>query len=182
MKDLLRFVPRLAYILSALSVLEIVLLKFLPTVKVPHDVYDALALGFISAFLGLLTHSYLVSVEDATRTREKIFNALENIRRHVEESTISEIPSTEIQNAGRDFAERCDGEMHWFNVPLGRCIPPHFEAFLKPAIENERVASIVFMLDRGVQATWENFVKPHVARVEKNLISQKARLVYIFMI
>jgi hypothetical protein len=40
---------------------------------------------------------------------------------------IEEIPPQEIQSAGKEFAKDCDGEMHWFNVPLGRCIPPLFD-------------------------------------------------------
>lgn len=79
---------------------------------------------------------------------------------------IEEIPSKDMQSVGKEFAKDRGGEMFWFNVPLGRCIPPLFNEFLKPAIENENVSRIVFMLDITTKEIWDNFVAPAVRLTE----------------
>lgn len=168
MKRFLKLAPWLAFFIAALAAVEIILLKVFPELEFPHEIYSSLALGVISAFLGILTHSYVVSKEEESQHNQKIDEILSELLRRNREVPIAEISSTEIQEAGRDFAERCDGEMYWFNVPLGRCIPPHFAEFLQPAIQNSRVTSIVFILDNKVKNTWNTIVKPRIEDVEKS--------------
>ena len=93
---------------------------------------------------------------------------------------IEEIPRHLIQNAGRDHAEKCDGEMHWFNVPLGRCIPPHFNDFLKPAIANPNVTRIVFLLDHSVAPIWTQFVVPAIQQAESSLNHVRSKVTVLF--
>ena len=92
---------------------------------------------------------------------------------------LEEIAAKDIQALGREVATRCDGEMHWFNVPLGRCIPPHFEQFLKPAIENDRVTRITFMLDEIVRPTWDRFIAPAVRSAEQ-AIGRPSKVIVLF--
>jgi hypothetical protein len=96
-----------------------------------------------------------------------------------EAPALEEIAAKDIQTIGREVAARCDGEMHWFNVPLGRCIPPHFDQFLKPAIENDQVTRIVFMLDEIVKPTWDQFIAPAVRNVEQ-AIGRPSKVIALF--
>jgi hypothetical protein len=98
----------------------------------------------------------------------------------VSKSHIDEILQQNIQAAGREYAQNCDGEMHWFNVPLGRCIPPHFDDFLKPAIANVNVSRIVFMLDQTVKPTWVRFVLPAVEQAEHSLGHVRTKVAVFF--
>ncbi len=93
---------------------------------------------------------------------------------------IEEIPRQQIQTAGREHARTCDGEMHWFNVPLGRCIPPHFDDFVKPAIANENVTRIVFMLDQNVKPAWNAFVTPAIEDAERSLKHFRSKVEVLF--
>lgn len=84
-------------------------------------------------------------------------------------AAVEEIPIEDMQSVGKDFATKCQGEMYWFNVPLGRCIPPLFNDFLRPAIENLGVTRIVFVLDVTVKPVWDRFVAPAVRETEASL-------------
>jgi hypothetical protein len=93
---------------------------------------------------------------------------------------IEEVPRQKIQAAGREYAQSCDGEMHWFNVPLGRCIPPLFDDFLKPAIANAKVTRIVFMLDQTVEPIWTRFVLPAVEQAERSPDHVRSKVTVLF--
>jgi len=93
---------------------------------------------------------------------------------------IEEIPRQKIQAVGREYAQSCDGEMHWFNVPLGRCIPPHFDDFLRPAIANANVTRVVFMLDQTVEPIWVQFVLPAVQQAERSLEHVRSKVTVLF--
>lgn len=93
---------------------------------------------------------------------------------------IEEISRQQIQAAGRMHARTCDGEMHWFNVPLGRCIPPHFDDFVKPAIVNENVTRIIFMLDQTVKPAWDRSVQPAINELEGSLKHVRSKVTILF--
>jgi len=93
---------------------------------------------------------------------------------------IEEIPRQQIQAAGRSHGKICDGEMHWLNVPLGRCIPPHFDDFVKPAISDENVTRIVFMLDQTVKPAWNRSVQPAIDETERSLKRVRSKVTVLF--
>lgn len=158
-----RWLPWLAYGLAILSIIEGVLHLLPPESRL----YTHIILVVILIYLGLMAHGYIGSVAHQLQAYKEIKAELTKLGQKVPSSSIVEILPTEIQKSGKEFCERCDGEMHWFNVPLGRCIPPHFTEFLLPAIKNERVTEIVFMLDESVKESWERLVEPLVKEAEK---------------
>ncbi|MDA1188441.1 MAG: hypothetical protein O2854_02000 [Chloroflexi bacterium] len=57
-------------------------------------------------------------------------------------------PWEAVARDGRDFAEKGAGMMYWFKVPLGGiCYPEGFRSFLQPALMNENISKIRFILD-----------------------------------
>jgi class 3 adenylate cyclase len=72
-----------------------------------------------------------------------------------------------VARDGRDFAANGAGAMYWFRVPLGGvAYPEGFRNFLQPALENERITKIRFVLDRSappIRRVWNDLVLPLVA-------------------
>lgn len=73
-------------------------------------------------------------------------------------------PWEAVARDGREFAERGDGMMYWFKVPLGGiCYPEGFRNFLQPVLENPSIRKIRFILDTANPATlqtWHELVIP----------------------
>jgi Adenylate and Guanylate cyclase catalytic domain len=71
-----------------------------------------------------------------------------------------------VARDGRDFAVNGGGAMYWFRVPLGGVsYPEGFRHFLQPALENERITKIRFVLDASVPPlshVWRDLVLPLV--------------------
>ena len=72
-----------------------------------------------------------------------------------------------VARDGRDFAANGAGVMYWFRVPLGGvAYPEGFRNFLQPALENDRIAKIRFVLDATVppiRRVWTDLVVPLVS-------------------
>jgi hypothetical protein len=75
-------------------------------------------------------------------------------------------PWEAVARDGRDFAEKGAGVMYWFRVPLGGvAYPEGFRSFLHPALENDRIPKIRFVLDATVppiRRVWSALVLPLV--------------------
>ena len=71
-----------------------------------------------------------------------------------------------VARDGRDFAQSGTGMMYWFKVPLGGLsYPEGFRNFLLPALENERIGKIRFMLDSSnpkIPDVWAHIVLPQL--------------------
>jgi class 3 adenylate cyclase len=69
-----------------------------------------------------------------------------------------------VARDGREFAAKGAGVMYWFRVPLGGlAYPEGFRNFLLPALENERITKIRFVLDATVppiRQFWKDLVLP----------------------
>jgi class 3 adenylate cyclase len=74
-------------------------------------------------------------------------------------------PWERVARDGRDFAQKGAGTMYWFKVPLGGLsYPEGFRLFLQPALENERIGKIRFVLDSTnavVMDIWNRLVLPY---------------------
>src|SRR5918998_2876392 len=72
-----------------------------------------------------------------------------------------------VARDGRDFAANGAGVMYWFRVPLGGvAYPEGFRNFLQPALENDRITKIRFVLDATVppiRRFWTDLVIPLVS-------------------
>jgi class 3 adenylate cyclase len=75
-------------------------------------------------------------------------------------------PWEAVARDGRDFAQNGTGVMYWFRVPLGGvAYPEGFRSFLQPALENDRIPKIRFVLDSTVppiRRVWHDLVLPLV--------------------
>ena len=71
-----------------------------------------------------------------------------------------------VARDGREFAARGAGAMYWFRVPLGGIsYPEGFRSFLQPALENDRITKIRFVLDAShepIRRVWDDLVLPLV--------------------
>jgi class 3 adenylate cyclase len=71
-----------------------------------------------------------------------------------------------VARDGREFALSGAGAMYWFRVPLGGVsYPEGFRHFLQPALENQRISKIRFVLDASVppiRKVWDDLVLPLV--------------------
>lgn len=71
-----------------------------------------------------------------------------------------------VARDGREFAAKGAGAMYWFRVPLGGIsYPEGFRSFLQPALENERITKIRFVLDAShgpIRRVWDDLVLPLV--------------------
>jgi class 3 adenylate cyclase len=69
-----------------------------------------------------------------------------------------------VARDGRDFAGQGAGAMYWFRVPLGGIsYPEGFRSFLQPALENEGITKIRFVLDGTldpIRRVWDGLVLP----------------------
>lgn len=66
-----------------------------------------------------------------------------------------------LRAASEQFARRARGDMTWFNVCLLMFEPQSlFDALLRPAIENQRVTGIQFVLDASERNRWITQVVP----------------------
>jgi class 3 adenylate cyclase len=72
-----------------------------------------------------------------------------------------------VARDGREFATSGGGAMYWFRVPLGGIsYPEGFRSFLQPALENDRITKIRFVLDATVgpiRRVWDDLVMPLVS-------------------
>ena len=71
-----------------------------------------------------------------------------------------------VARDGRELAATGGGAMYWFRVPLGGIsYPEGFRSFLQPALENDRITKIRFVLDASVppiRDVWDGLVLPLV--------------------
>jgi hypothetical protein len=70
---------------------------------------------------------------------------------------------TRLRQASRQFCVNARGELIWFHVCLSMFKPQTlFDSLLRPAIENPRVTSILFVLDQRQKSIWEQDVLPKI--------------------
>lgn len=152
--------------------------------------WDAIA-GVIAAtaaivmhFLGIIDEEVLIAiavvlialsfVRDLRRERatEQAYASIEDLRASIGALRASLVPPdamligpNQLRAASERFTATAKGDMIWFHVCLSMFRPQSlFDTLLKPAIENPRVTSIQFVLDRKHMALWESEVLPKIAR------------------
>jgi len=89
--------------------------------------------------------------------------ALQRIQTSLVPPDIILIGPAQLREASKQFSARAQGDMTWFHVCLSMFRPqPLFDTLLRPAIENPRVASIQFVLDKSEKKLWDAEVMPKV--------------------
>lgn len=105
--------------------------------------------------------------DEAVRILEENQRALRVIElaQHLPDAVL--VGPQRLRTASEAFAASAQGDMVWFNVCLLMFRPQSlFDAMLRPAVENPRVTSIQFVLDRSEETAWREQVAPKVAACE----------------
>lgn len=137
-------------------------------------VLDPLACFLGAAEEGIIEYRYLLIallfIRDIRRERssERLEEHLDLTATAVKEIRADLIPPDailigpdRIRAESEDFSRHAHGEMIWFHVCLLMFRPQFlFDVLLRPAIENPRVTSIQFVLDKKQKDLWEKEVVP----------------------
>lgn len=148
-----------------------------------------LVIGIVAAAAALLLHRLhmvdddvmisltviliaILFIRDLRRdqTHEKMQTIIETNRDTLQRIQTSLVPPdiiligpSQLREASKQFSVRAHGDMTWFHVCLSMFKPqPLFDALLRPAIENPRVTSIQFVLDKSEKTLWDTEVMPKV--------------------
>lgn len=115
----------------------------------------------------------LVLVRDLRREprEEQLFEAVQRNATDLSRLTAAVLPPDahligpgRLRSESERFAAQARGDVTYFNVCLLMFRPQSlFDKLLRPAIENEAVRSIQFILDHGERERWERDVAPKVA-------------------
>lgn len=131
-----------------------------------HIAEENLLLAIALVLIGLLLFRSLRSqaqIEELSVTARSGLDSLAKIQASVHTPDALLIGPRDLRATSEEFARRAHGEMIWFNVCLRMFRPQAlFDSMLKPAIENPRVTSILFVSDEGEKQMWETDVLPKV--------------------
>lgn len=95
---------------------------------------------------------------------ERTSATVDGIRRGLQPVDVELIGPRRLRSASESFARNAHGEMTWFNVCLLMFKPQSlFDTLLRPALENDRVTGIQFVLDETERERWEQDVLPKAA-------------------
>ncbi|BDG03730.1 hypothetical protein [Anaeromyxobacter oryzae] len=115
----------------------------------------------------------LILVRDLRREprEERLLEAVQRVESDVARVVSALVPPDalligpgHLRDESERFARQARGEVTYFNVCLLMFRPQSlFDKLLGPAIENESVAAIQFILDHGERENWAQHVAPKVA-------------------
>jgi hypothetical protein len=92
-----------------------------------------------------------------------IASAIEKVQLGVTPADAILVGPADLRRESERFARRARGDMVWFNVCLLMFEPQFlFDVLLRPAIENDHVRSVQFLLDEGERERWQRSVLPKV--------------------
>ena len=98
--------------------------------------------------------------EQVIASSERTEAAVQDIKSALKPPDIILIGPSELLSASKQFAQRGQGEVIWFNVCLYMFhTQPTFDALLRPFIENPSITSIQFISDNSEKKLWESEVK-----------------------
>ncbi len=132
-----------------------------------HVADPSVLVTIIVAMLGL------VLVRDLRREprEERLGEAVRRVEADIHRVQAALVPADalligpgRLRDESERFTSEAEGEVTYFNVCLLMFRPQSlFDKLLRPAIENERVRSIQFVLDHGEKENWATHVSPKVA-------------------
>ncbi len=127
-----------------------------------HIVEVGLLLAIILVLLALLLIRDFQREQHAERvvdSAERIELALRDIKSALQPSDVILIGPSGLRAEGKQFAQRGQGEVVWFNVCLFMLRSQSvFNGLLRPFIENPLITSIQFLCNKDEQQLWENEV------------------------
>lgn len=143
----------IAGIIAALAAL---ILHFL------HIIEVGLLLAIILVLLAILLFRDLrreLHTEHIITSSERTEATVKDILSALKPSDITLIGPSELRFESKQFAQRGQGEVTWFNVCLLMFHPQAtFDALLRPFIENPLITSIQFISDQSGKELWQSEV------------------------
>jgi hypothetical protein len=131
-----------------------------------HIVDDSTVLLIILVILALMMIRDLHHedrYEGVVSKVDEIDETIDSIRADTGPRDLQLIVPRQLTAVSQRFLERVQGDMIWFNAPLDMFASQGlFDRFLRPAIGNDRVGSIRFILDQGERERWEEQVVPMI--------------------
>lgn len=98
---------------------------------------------------------------DAVR---RISGSLLDLRSAIGMPEVTLVGPRQLRTESERFAREAHGDMIWFNVCLSMFEPQElFDVLLRPALENEGVTSVQFVLKPSEKRRWESAVLPKAA-------------------
>ncbi|GAB4327902.1 MAG: hypothetical protein Kow0010_11610 [Dehalococcoidia bacterium] len=132
-----------------------------------HVTDEATLLFIVLVILALMTLRDLRRQNREERVDERLDRTeavLREVRDAVHVPDVVLVGPARLRVESQQFARRAHGDMTWFNVCLSMFEPQAlFDAMLRPAIENEQVTSLQFILDPKDRHRWDSAVLPKVA-------------------
>jgi len=127
-----------------------------------HIVEVGLLLAIILVLMALLLIRDLRREQHTERvlaSAERTESTLRDIKSALKPPDAILIGPSGLRSAGKQFAQRGQGEIVWFNVCLFMlCSQSVFDALLRPFIENPLITSIQFISSKSEQKLWETEV------------------------
>ncbi|MCF7980382.1 MAG: hypothetical protein K9K86_00250 [Pseudomonadales bacterium] len=132
-----------------------------------HIVDEHTILLILLALVGLLFINFLRHAEKNEVTAGKVAQTahrIASIQAAIAPSDVILVGPRHLRAAHEHFLLNLSGETLWFNVCLSMYrTQALFDALLKPVLENTKVTSIQFVLDKAQQQTWQQTVVPMIA-------------------
>ena len=131
-----------------------------------HIVDEQTILLILLALVGLLFINFLRHAKENEITAEKVTETAHRIKKiqgAIAPPDVILVGPRHLRSAHEQFLLNLSGETIWFNVCLTMYqTQPLFDALLKPVLENNKVTSIQFVLDKGQQQIWQQTVLPMI--------------------
>ena len=133
-----------------------------------HVVENDVLLAVVVTVLALLLLRDLRRESREARLLELVRGMKSSLARYEAALTLPEaqlVGPGSLRAESERFAREAGGQVTYFNVCLLMFRPQAlFDNLLRPAVENPRVSSILFVLDRGERDHWEQHVAPKIAQ------------------
>lgn len=137
-----------------------------------HVADEAVLLAVVLVLLALILLRDLrreAREERETQLLETAAGAIPQLRSLLRSPDVLLIGPRHLRAASERFATSAHGEMVWYNVCLLMFVPQDlYDALLRPAVENPRVTSIQFVLDRREEQRWRESVLPKLRATAGN--------------
>jgi hypothetical protein len=131
-----------------------------------HVVDEHVILPIVLALLALLFINFMRHTRNNELTAEQVdrtAHAVGSIQSALKLPDVILIGPRHLRTANEQFVRHMSGDTIWFNVCLSMYKPqPLFDALLRPAMENQMVSSIQFILDESQRDLWQQSVQPKI--------------------
>lgn len=130
-----------------------------------HIVDEQVIFSIVLALMGLLFINFMRHTRNNEITAEQVektAHIINKIQATLEPGVLL-IGPRRIRSVNEQFLRNMSGETIWFNLCLSMYrTQPLFDALLKPAVDNPKVHSILFVLDESQEELWNLDILPKI--------------------